>query len=121
MKNTSKKDFSVELLVLREAQDAAIAAAKAMIDQNPGSWYPCGFSSVTVRPARGRMVEAMKHFEVGHVDQFNGGFVVYNPSATNSQWLDAKAAGSRAYADRLNQYFKETNSACVAKSVNLVD
>ena len=115
------KDFSAELKVLQEAQTAAATATRQMLEDNPGVWFPCGFSWVKIKPARGPMIEAMKHFGVGKTDSYEGGFVVYNPSGNNTQWMDAKMAGSRAYAQRLNEYFKATGSKCVAKAVERID
>jgi hypothetical protein len=115
------KDFSKELEVLNAAAAAAADAAKSMLAKNPDVWYPCGFSWVKIRPARGPLIEAMKHFGVGHTDEMEGGYVVYNPSGNNTQWMDAKMAGSRAYAELLNEYFKATDSKCVAKAVERVD
>ena len=86
---------------------AAIAAAKKIHD-NPGVWYPCGFSSVRIKPARGKLVTALKELDLGSVDSYDGGFVVYNPSRNPTQWMDAKVAGSRAFAESLEAFVKAT-------------
>lgn len=100
------KDFSFELKVLQEAQDAAKAACAAMIAENPGQWYPCGFSWVLIKPARGKLVAALKHFDIGRTSE-DGGYTVYNPSGNPTQWMDAKMAGSRAYVEVLKKYYGE--------------
>ena len=115
------KDFSVELEVLQEAQTAAAQAAKALIDQNPNQWYPCGFSWVRIRPARGKLIDALKRVEIGRTDDFEGGYVVYNPSGNSTQWMDAKMAGSRVYADKLNAYFTANGIKAKAKAEERID
>jgi hypothetical protein len=100
------KDYTFEMKVLQEAQTAAAAAANTMIAANPTVWYPCGFSWVQIKPARGKLIDALKHFEIGHTSE-EGGYQVYNPSGNHTQWMDAKMAGSRAYAEVLQKYFGE--------------
>jgi hypothetical protein len=100
------KDFSQEQKILQEALYAAAEATRTMIAANPDHWYPCGFSWVTISPARGKLVAAMKHFKIGHKAD-SGGWMVYNPSGHLTQWMDAKMAGSRAYAAVLRKYYPE--------------
>jgi hypothetical protein len=100
------KDYSFELKVLQEAQAAAAEAARKLIAENPGVWYPCGFSWVTIKPARGKLIDAMKHFEVGHTSE-EGGFQVYNPSGNPTQWMDAKMVGSQAYVEVLRKHYPD--------------
>lgn len=100
------KDFTAELAVLQEAQTAAAEAAKKMISENPNVWYPCGFSWVIIKPARGKLIEAMKHFDIGDTS-FEGGYRVYNPSGNYTQWMDAKMAGSRAYVEVLRKHYPD--------------
>lgn len=100
------KDFSFELKVLQEAQDAARAAANKMIDENPDQWYPCGFSWVEIKPARGKLIDALKHFNIGKNGVY-GGWQVYNPSRNHTQWMDAKMAGSRAYVEVLRKHYPD--------------
>lgn len=113
MKDSLSK-FSAEIAVIQKASEAARVAANEKIEANPGMWYPCGFSWVRIKPSRGQMVKALKELDLGHKDEFNGGYVVYNPSGNYTQWMDAKMAGSRAYAEVLNKYFIETGSNCRA-------
>lgn len=112
------KDFSYEMIAIKEAQAAASAAAKAMIDQNPDQWYPCGFSWVLIKPARGKLVDALKHFEIGGTSE-EGGYMIYNPSGNHTQWMDAKMAGSRAYVEVLKKHFPD--SKLKFKAVERID
>jgi len=100
------KDYSNELMIVQEASAAASAAAAKMISENPNVWYPCGFSWASIKPARGKLIDAMKHFDIGRVSD-EGGFQVYNPSGNHTQWMDAKMAGSRAYVEVLRKYYPE--------------
>lgn len=90
--------------IIEEAFAAAREATSTMIAANPGSWYPCGFAWVRIRPARGKLVSALKDKKLGRTDDFEGGFVVHNPSNNHTQWMDAKAAGARAFAAVLTKH-----------------
>ena len=96
--------YSAELEIYREAQLAAELAARRHIQENPGVWYPCGFTWVRIRPARGRFVEMCKDQDVGRTDDYSGGFVIYNPSENPTQWMDAKEVGARAFVEVLKKY-----------------
>ena len=97
--------FQAELNIFLEAQLAAELAARRHISDNPGQWYPCGFAWVKIRPARGRFVEMCKDQDAGRTDEFNGGFVIYNPSGNPTQWMDAKEAGARAFVEVLKKHY----------------
>jgi hypothetical protein len=97
--------YQAELDVFREAERAAIQAAQDHINANLGVWYPCGFAWVRIRPARGRFVEMCKDRDFGRTDDFEGGFVIYNPSNNPTQWMDAKEAGARAFAEVLKKHY----------------
>ena len=112
------KDYSYEMKALQEAQAAAARAATALIAQNPDQWYPCGFSWVNIKPARGKLIEALKHFNIGHTSE-EGGYTIYNPSGNHTQWMDAKMAGSRAYVEILQKHFP--NSKYTFKAVERID
>lgn len=99
------KDYSRELEIYREAQEAAAFAAQAHIDANPGVWYPCGFALVKIRPARGRFVEACKEHGHGRLDSFEGGFNIYNPSGNTTQWMVAKEIGAAAFVQVLRRHY----------------
>lgn len=96
--------LAAEKLIIQEAFDAAVLAAKNLIDKNPDMWYPCGFSWVSIRPARGSFVAALKELGIGNVDSFEGGYTVYNPSGNSTQWMDAKERGSDAFATVLQKH-----------------
>lgn len=98
-----KKDFSNELELFNRATEAAQAAAKALIAANPGEWYPCGFASVKISPARGRFVQFLKENEIGYTDTYAGGYVVNDPARLFTQWMDAKLAGASAFAKVLKE------------------
>lgn len=100
------KDYSFEMKALQEAATAARSAAAELISANPDVWFPCGFSWVQIKPARGKLIDAMKHFEIGHKGD-EGGYQVYNPSGNITQWMDAKMAGSRAYVEVLKRHFPD--------------
>lgn len=107
--------YAAEFKIIQEAQYAAKAAAQAMIDANPTQWYPCGFSWVKIKPARGKLVAALKHIGMGETDDYEGGFRVYNPSGNHTQWMDAKMAGSRAYVDVLKKYYPSMRAYAVER------
>jgi hypothetical protein len=85
------------------ALKAAADAAQKLINENPDVWYPCGFAWVKIRPARGPVVKALKEMGLGDIDGYAGGYMVYNPSGNATQWMDAKVAGARAFADALKE------------------
>lgn len=87
--------------ILNRAMDAAYAATKKYIEDNPGQWYPCGFAWVKIRPARGKFVNFLKAHSIGKTDTYEGGYTIWNPSGNNTQSMDAKYAGARAFADVL--------------------
>jgi hypothetical protein len=57
----------------------------------------------------------MKVAKVGEVDDFEGGFRVYNPSGNHTQWMDAKMAGSRAFVDVLKKYYPSIRAYAVER------
>lgn len=83
----------------------ALLAAKTAVDnyfqENPGQWYPCGFSWVNVKPARGPLIAALKSAGLGSKDEYAGGWSIWNPAGSTTQCMDAKAAGSEAFAQVL--------------------
>ncbi len=103
--------YQKELDVFTEAEQAAELAAQAHLDANPGVWYPCGFAWVKIRPARGRFVEMCKQQDIGRTDDYEGGFVIYNPSHNSTQWMDAKAEGARAFVEVLKKHFPEMKAS----------
>lgn len=99
--------FQPELDVLQAATSAAETATATYLAANPGQWYPCGFAWVKIRPARGRFVSMCKDQQVGDVDEFSGGYTIYNPSGNSTQWMDAKAEGARAFVEVLKRHYPE--------------
>lgn len=107
MSKETEYKYSQELEVFREAQLAAELAARKYLQDNPGAWYPCGFAWVKIRPARGKFVAMCKDQDAGRLDDFEGGYVIYNPSQNPTQCMDAKAAGARAFVTIVKQYYPE--------------
>lgn len=97
------------LAIIQQAQDAAAQAAHDYLMQIGGDNYPCGFSWVKIRPARGQFVRLLKELKLGRTDDYEGGFLVYNPSKNNCQNMDAKYAGSCAFAEVLRQHGVKAN------------
>jgi len=97
--------FQAELDIYNEAQAAAAKATQAYLNANPGVWYPCGFAWVKIRPARGRFVAMCKDRDIGRTDDYEGGFMIYNPSENATQWMDAKEVGCNAFIDVLKKYY----------------
>jgi hypothetical protein len=98
-----KYKYQAELDLFQKATEAAQKACKEMIDQNPGVWFPCGFAWVNIRPARGSFVAMLKDRDIGRTDSFEGGYSIWNPSNNSTQWMDAKIAGARAFAEVLRE------------------
>lgn len=92
-----------QFMIISEAIEAANKATNAMVQENPGVWYPCGFSWVRIKPARGKLVQALKELQIGRTDDYLGGYTVSTPN-TNTQWMDAKMAGSKAFVEVLAKY-----------------
>ena len=99
--------YAKEIEVIKEAQEAAAAATAAYLRDFPDQWYPCGFSWVKIRPARGPIVAALKELDMGSKDDYAGGFMVYNPSKNSTQCMDAKEQGSRAFVTVLKKYYPD--------------
>jgi hypothetical protein len=97
--------------IITEAFEAAKAATDAYIAANPDQWYPCGFAWVNIRPARGPLVNALKVMKAGSRG-YSGGLEIWNPSGHNTQCMDAKFAGAKAFADVL----KSRGYQCTAQS-----
>jgi len=94
-----------ENIAIDLAFKAAAEATQKYLDDHPDQWYPCGFSWVRIRPARGKLVAALKARDLGKSDDYEGGFVIYNPSANSTQCMDAKEAGSRAFVEVLKKAY----------------
>lgn len=103
-------DVMRDILTLAFAK--AREATQKTINENPNQWYPCGFAWVRIKPARGKFVNYMKSINVGRTDEYEGGYVVYNPSAHNTQWMDAKYAGAKAFAEVLCAHGIKAQAEC---------
>lgn len=95
--------YQKELDLYNEAVIAAAEAANKMITENGEQWYPCGFAWVKIKPARGRFVSMLKDMNIGRTDTFGGGYSIWNPSGHHTQWMDAKYAGAKAFAEVLKK------------------
>ena len=51
--------------LLARAFMAADSECRSMIKDNPNEWFPCGFASVVIKPARGPVVAALKDLGIG--------------------------------------------------------
>jgi hypothetical protein len=109
------KNYSIENAVLDEAFDAAAAATIRYLNSHPDQWYPCGFSWVKIKPARGRLVEALKEQGLGKTDEFEGGFQVYNPGKNFTQCMDAKYEGSKAFVEVLKKHYPNLTAYPVSR------
>lgn len=97
--------YSGEDILIDMALKAATEATAKYLTDNPDQWYPCGFASVRIRPARGRLVSALKARDLGKTDDFYGGFHIYNPSGNHTQCMDAKEAGAKAFVEVIKTAF----------------
>jgi hypothetical protein len=117
--------------VIAEAEVAALAAMKSakttpmtvqqhaspFNDASPvvKSWHvpegPCGFAWVHISPARGPIVAELKKQGKGH-KSYHGGWDVSMVHLTQTQSVEIKEAGARAYAEVL----KANGVTCYADS-----
>jgi len=104
--------------IVTMALEAAKQAAIDHITANPDAWYPCGFSWVNIKPARGPLIQVMKDRGLGYTDTYYGGYTVYNPSSHHTQWMDAKIAGSKAFVEALKPHLPPTMTAKVCSRID---
>lgn len=83
--------------LISTAFDAANDATMRYLQQNPDSWFPCGFAWVIIKPARGPLVKRLKEMKIGEVDKYQGGYKVWNPSNVPTQSMIAKKVGADAF------------------------
>ena len=98
--------------VVKQAFVRASEATKETIEKNPDTWYPCGFAWVRIKPARGKFVNYLKSINIGRTDDFEGGYVIYNPSQNSTQWMDAKYDGAKAFAAALREHGIDARAEC---------
>jgi len=101
--------YQCEFEIYEEAQKAAADATQKHIEKNSGTWYPCGFAWVKIKPSRGRFVQMCKDKKLGNTDDYQGGFLIYNPSGNSTQWMDAKEIGAYAFCEVLKKYYPDAN------------
>lgn len=82
----------------QKALNAAHTATVQMLEDNPESWFPCGFAWVKAR-VKGNTALGKSFKACGFSKSYNGGYDLWNPSGHGTQWMTAKAAGAQAYAD----------------------
>jgi hypothetical protein len=88
------------------AFDAAAKATDTYLknpDTYSDTWFPCGFAWIKIKPARGPVVKFLKDHGIGHLDDYAGGYVIYNPSGNATQSLYAKAEGAKAFMKSLEE------------------
>lgn len=105
MTDTPKKKYTpAEIAAIIDAAFAAAEQATADYISKNSEHYPCGFAWVNIKPARGPFVTALKKMGAGKTDDYSGGFHIWNPSKNYTQCMDAKEAGSRAFAAELQKH-----------------
>ena len=97
--------------LLARAFMAADSECRSMIKDNPNEWFPCGFASVVIKPARGPVVAALKDLGIGG-KAYGGGYSVWNPSNNPTQWMDAKYQGAIAFAKVLRSAGVDCEPEC---------
>lgn len=86
---------------LNKCFDYAANAAREYIEKNPNQWYPCGFSWVVVKDGRSMLAKVLKESFGASKMYGERGVQVWNPSDNSTQWMDAKIAGSKAFANAM--------------------
>jgi len=66
-------------------------------------WWPCGFSWVVIRPARGILAKRLKERGLGDKG-YSGGLCVWDPARSMTQSMYAKEAGAIAFANYLKLF-----------------
>lgn len=105
--------YEAEVELFKKASQAARDACNKKLADNPGVWYPCGFAWVVIRPARGKFVKMLKDHDepIGH-PAYGGGYMIWNPAQSATQWKDALLAGANAFA----QVLTEAGLSCTSES-----
>ena len=86
--------------IYAEARAAGNIAVKGAQDG-----YPCGFSSVNIKPARGPFVTFLKSKGIGRKDSYRGGYTLssYDCCDFGGQNMDVKENGCQAFRNVLTQ------------------
>lgn len=102
--------YQAELDAYLAAKAAAVAATAKYLAEGH-DWYPCGFVTVVIKPARGRFVAMLKDqiansgenprfSKYGYLSEY-GGWRIYNPSENATQSMRAKKVGAEAFVAEL--------------------
>ena len=94
-----------------EIFELACNAAQAASDKAANeatSWYPCGFASIHISPARGKFVSYLKRCNIGGA-AYGGGYRIssYDVCTQEPKWcqsMDVKFAGASAFAKVLRDH-----------------
>ena len=92
----------------QEAREAAMEAATQFVEKHGEPMF-CGFASVTIYPARGRLVSWLKDNKIGS-NGYRGGWrissydVMKGHSHCSTQSLDIKETACDAFCDVLKKY-----------------
>lgn len=87
--------------------DEAFAAAKkaeADFRAQHGEPMYCGFAWVNVKPGTSKIAKLIKAGGHGRSDSYYGGVTVWNPGGSNTQSMDIKETGARAFANVLQAH-----------------
>jgi hypothetical protein len=101
-----KNDSALQAIV--DEAFCAAATAETKFREIHGEPLYCGFAWVTVRPGNCNLANFLKKKNLGRTGYY-GGVEVWNPGKSNTQSMDIKEVGARAFADVLQKYgFKAT-------------
>jgi len=103
MKKIKLHDAEIKT-ILWNAELKAAKAARDHIQQHGEHPFNCGFAWVKIRPARGQFIKVMKEIKMGKTDDFEGGYMIWNPSGHPTQDMSAKEAGAKVFAEILRSY-----------------
>jgi hypothetical protein len=83
--------------VVNKAFEAATKATTEYLNSG-NSWFPCGFAWVIIKPANSKIANYLKKNHNCRL-AYGGGLMVYNPSNSATQSLEAKLAGAVAFVE----------------------
>lgn len=99
VKTAPKVDFDS---IIQEAYQSAIEASENMPES-----FPCGFSTVMIRPARGPLVSYLKKHGIGYHNSYKWERGWHVRPNLMTQSLDRKEAWTRAFAEVLRKHFPD--------------
>ena len=98
--------------MVKEALQAAYEAGVDHIRQNGENPMGCGFAwvgaSIRRNSRNGKILESMGFKK----PMFGTGMQMWNPSGLNTQDMDAKYAGAKAFADVMKKYGFDFRATC---------